>query len=158
MPGRLRPLARPWGAPGGRGGGVSVQPTSGWLAGLSGTGVLPGTKMGASLRGGVPLRGGLKSWSCTILVLERNSISRISQFSSPEVDLVLEREGRSRPSPALDSQAVSGCRTSADATRLRTPTGLISRDGARVLGPGVPGGRRCLRRAVGHKGAVTTAM
>ena len=95
-------------------------------------------KMHAPLRGAAPRRGGSKSSLDTLLVLERNSISRISQFSSPEVDLVLEREGRSRPPPALDSQAVSGCRTTADATRLRTPTGLIFRDGARVLGPVVP--------------------
>ena len=60
-------------------------------------GVLQATKSGASLWGAAPLRGGLKSSSCTILVLERNSISRISQFSSPEVDLVLEREGKKPP-------------------------------------------------------------
>ena len=70
VPGRLRPLARPWGAPGGRGGGVSVQPTSGWLAGLSGTGVLPGTKMGASLWGAAPLRGGIKSSRGNITVFD----------------------------------------------------------------------------------------
>ena len=70
VPGRLRPLARPWGAPGGRGGGVSVRPSPGWLAGLSRTGVLQATKKGAPLRGGVPLRGGLKSSTCNITVLD----------------------------------------------------------------------------------------
>ena len=70
VPGRLRPLARPWGAPGGRGCGVSVQPTSGWLAGLSGTGVLQATKKGASLRAAAARRGGLKSSTCNITVFE----------------------------------------------------------------------------------------
>ena len=54
VPGRLRPLARPWGAPGGRGGGVSVRPTSGWLAGLSGTGRVPRMKTHAPLWGVPP--------------------------------------------------------------------------------------------------------
>ena len=49
---------------------MSVRPTSGWLAGLSRTGVLQATKKSAPVWGPGPRRGGLKSSTCNITVFE----------------------------------------------------------------------------------------
>ena len=114
--------------------------------------------MHAPLWGAAPLRGGSKSSKGTLLVsdlLEGTVRDSIRALLSLRVEMrTCPAAGGRRSSPS----DMFCCFYKTDATGFRRPSRLISRDAARVLRPGVPGSRRFLRRAVGYKAAVTTAI